>query len=174
MSSSYVTRTQEYTELTVRDKTYVDISLSFKPSPVTNDITLLRNENAINNSIKNIIMFLPSEVPFNSEIGSTTQRYLFDMMDQATAGLLTTEIERAILYCEPRVTFRPLDPNTVNVTEMYRNSSPRSVDDLFFQDDLGVYVLAQPDQNSFHVTVKYRIVGGEKIYRVQEILTPTR
>ena len=41
--------TNKFIELTKDDKTYVDVSLSFKPSPVTNDITLLKNENAINN-----------------------------------------------------------------------------------------------------------------------------
>jgi phage baseplate assembly protein W len=161
-------------ELSQRIKTYVDISLSFNPSPMTNDITLLTNEKAINNSIKNIIMFLPTEVPFDPEIGSTTQRYLFDVVDEATAGLLSDEIKRAITFCEPRVTFFPLNPEETDVTELYRNNSPSGVDDLFFQDNLGVFVEIQPDQNNFAVTVKYRIVGDDRIFRVQEILTPTR
>jgi len=115
-------------------------------------------------------MFLPSEVPFNADIGSTTQRFLFDVADDVNAGLLAGEIRRAILYCEPRVTFVPIDPEVTN----YINNKPRNIDDLFYQDDLGVSVDFQPDQNQFAVTVKYRIVGGEKIFRVQEILTPTR
>ena len=160
--------------ITERVKTYVDVSLSFKPSPVTNDITLLTNENAINNSLKNIIMFLPTEVPFDPEVGSLTQRYLFDIMDEATGGLLASEVERAILFCEPRVSFRPLDERKVSTSELYRNNSPSGVGDLFYQDDLGVYVEVLPDQNAFQVTVKYRIVGGEKVYRFQTILTPTR
>ena len=163
----------EGVELTMREKTYVDVSLSFKPSPVTNDITLLKNENAINNSIKNIIMFLPSEVPFDADIGSKTQRYLFDVIDEATAGLLATEIRRAILFCEPRVTFRNPDPNKTNVSKLY-GGGYGSQGGLPFQEDLGVFVDLQPDQNSLAVTVKYRIVGGERIFRVQEILTPTR
>lgn len=174
MDDPFARQTKAYVELSKKIKTYVDISLSFKPSPVTNDITLLTNENAINNSIKNIIMFLPSEVPFDAEVGSTTQRYLFDVIDGVTSGLLAAEIKRAILFCESRVTFKELDVSSVNVTEMYMNNRPRTPGDLFFQDDLGVFVEAQPDQNQFVVTVKYRIVGGEQIYRVQEILTPTR
>ena len=166
-------RTTEDVELTLRDKTYVDISLSFKPSPVTNDITLLRNENAINNSIKNIIMFLPSEVPFNADIGSTSQRYLFDVIDEATAGLLATEIRRAILFCEPRVTFAQIDTSKVDVSKLY-GGGYGGQGGLPFQNDLGVFVDLQPDQNSLAVTVKYRIVGGERIFRVQQILTPTR
>ena len=173
MSDSYGREVSSRISLSQRVKTYVDVSLSFNPSPVTNDITLLTNERAINNSIKNIIMFLPSEVPFNSDIGSTAQRYLFDVADSATAGLLSGEIERAILFCESRVTFFPPNPEEISSTQ-YRNNAPGSVDDLFFQDDLGVSVEVQPDQNNFAVTVKYRIIGDEKVYRVQEILTPTR
>ena len=173
MSDSFGRFVSSRISLSQRVKTYVDVSLSFNPSPITNDITLLTNERAINNSIKNIIMFLPSEVAFEPDIGSNAQRYLFDVADSATAGLLTGEIERAILFCEPRVTFFPLNPEEVS-TSQYRNNSPSGVDDLFFQDDLGVFVEVQPDQNSFAVTVKYRIVGEEKIFRVQEILTPTR
>ena len=173
MSDSYVGEIRGRVALSQKVKTYVDISLSFNPSPVTNDITLLTNERAINNSIKNIIMFLPSEVPFDSDIGSTTQRYLFDVADSATAGLLSGEIERAILFCEPRVTFFPPNREEIGL-EQYRNSQPGIADNLIFQDDLGVFVEVQPDQNSFAVTVKYRIIGDEKIFRVQEILTPTR
>jgi len=173
MSDSFGREVSSRIALSQRVKTYVDVSLSFNPSPVTNDITLLTNERAINNSIKNIIMFLPSEVPFNSDIGSNAQRYLFDVADSATAGLLSGEIERAILFCESRVTFFPPNPEEISSTQ-YRNNAPGSVDDLFFQDDLGVSVEVQPDQNNFAVTVKYRIIGDEKVYRVQEILTPTR
>ena len=173
MSDSYTRQISSRISLSQRVKPYVDISLSFNPSPITNDITVLTNERAINNSIKNIIMFLPTEVPFNPEIGSTTQRYLFDVADSATAGLLSGEIERAILFCEPRVTFFPPNPDEISAAQ-YRNSAPSSVDDLFFQDDLGVFVEVQPDQNNFAVTIKYRIIGDEKIFRVQEILTPTR
>ncbi len=172
--SDYVRQVTSTIDLKKRIKTYVDVSLSFNPSPITNDITVLTNEKAINNSIKNIIMFLPTEVPFDPEFGSTTQRYLFDIVDEATAGLLAEEIQRAVIFCEPRVTFFPINPDEVNISELYASNSSRGIDDLLFQDDLGVSVEIQPDQNNFAVTVKYRIIGDEKIFKVQEILTPTR
>jgi phage baseplate assembly protein W len=173
MSDSYGREISSRIALSQRVKTYVDVSLSFNPSPVTNDITLLTNERAINNSIKNIIMFLPTEVPFNPDIGSNAQKYLFDVADSATAGLLSGEIERAILFCEPRVSFFPPKPEEINSLQ-YTNNSQGGIGNLFYQDDLGVSVEVQPDQNNFAVTVKYRIIGGERIFRIQEILTPTR
>ena len=44
----------------------------------------------------------------------------------------------------------------------------------FGRDSLGVFVDAKPEQNEYEVTVKYRIVGGETIYRTSVLLTPTR
>ena len=89
--------------LSKRDKTYVDISLAWEPSPLTGDITTLRDTRAINNSIKNIIMTYPLEAPFEPELGSEVTTLLFDPADMGTAGLLSLEIERAIDANEPRV-----------------------------------------------------------------------
>ena len=159
--------------LTKTDKNYVDVSLSFKPSPITDDITLLRDERAINNAIKNIIMFLPSEVPFNRNIGSNAQKFLFELMDDASAGLLAQEIERAILFCEPRVTFDlPSDEELTVAT--YSSETFQQAGELFVQPDLGVDVNADLDGNQYEVTVKYRIVGSIKTIYFQTILTPTR
>ena len=160
-------------ELTKKDKTYVDLSLAFKPSPLTSDITVLKDERAINNSIKNIVMFLPLEVPFNRDIGSNAQKYLFELVDEATAALLSQEIERAILFCEPRVTFDQPSQAELTVSE-YQTAEFTQAGELFMQDDLGVTVASDVDSNTYEVTVKYRIVGSVKRIVVQQILTPTR
>ncbi len=160
-------------KLDKKDKTYIDLSLAFKPSPLTNDITLLKNERAINNSIKNVVMFLPLEVPFNRNIGSNTTGFLFDLVDEATAGLLSQEIERAIIFCEPRVTFDQPSEAELTVSE-YQKVDFNRADELFMQDDLGVIVVADQESNTYEVTVKYRIIGSVKRIVVQQILTPTR
>ena len=157
-------------KLKKKDKTYIDISLAFTPSPVTNDLTLLVNERAINNSIKNIVMTLPGEVAFFRDFGSRTNEYLFDFIDDISAGLLEQEIERAIRFCEPRVSFDAVPDNAP-----YSQRNMDSVQNFSFgKDYLGVTVEAKPDQNEYEVTVKYRIVGGEKIFRAAVLLTPTR
>ena len=160
-------------ELTKKDKTYVDLSLAFVPSPMTDDITVIRNERSINNAIKNVVMFLPGEVPFNRDIGSNAQGYLFEMVDEVTAGLLSQEIERAILFCEPRVTFSNPSDDELNLAS-YSSESFKVTGNLLVQDDLGVYVVPTVDGNAYEVTVKYRIVGSLKRFSVQQILTPTR
>jgi phage baseplate assembly protein W len=130
--------------LTSKNRTFVDISLSFTPNPLTGDLTTIKNDRAINNSIKNLILIHPNEVPFNRDVGSTTSRLLFEFCDDVTAALLEDEITRTIKFNEPRVELQK------------------------------VIVEAQPEQNNFNVTVKYKIVGTEQIYIFSEILTPTR
>tara|TARA_Y100001973_G_C5187038_1_gene328519 strand:- start:207 stop:707 length:501 start_codon:yes stop_codon:yes gene_type:complete len=166
-----MSESQRYT-LTKRDKSYVDISLaSFAtPSPITNDLTVLTNDRAINNALKNLIQTLPSEVPFNYDVGSTAMRNLFELASTANATLLQFEVERAILFGEPRVTFK--EP-TIEEIPNYNKYGIVS-DEVAKSDELGVTVLLNPEQNGYEVTIKYRIVGSEKRFTTQQILTPTR
>jgi len=173
MLGYHVPRDDSTFQLSKKDKTYIDLSLAFVPSAITNDLTVLVDIRAINNAIKNIIMFMPGEVPFNRNIGSVVNSYLFDMPDEATASGISDEIRRAILFCEPRVSFRPPNPEELTGAA-YMNDSPRVAGELFNQDDLGVFVNPLIESGGFEVTVKYRITGTNQIVRVQEILTPTR
>ena len=132
------------TQLSRKVKKFVDISLSFTPNPLTGDLTTITNERAINNAIKNIILISPNEVPFNRNMGSTVAYLMFEMCDEATAGMLKQEIQRAIQYNEPRVELQE------------------------------TIVRAQPVNNQFVVTVKYKIIGYDDIFTVDQILTPTR
>ena len=131
-------------ELSRKVKKFVDISLSFEPNPLTGDLSTITNERAINNSIKNLILISPNEVPFNRNVGSTVAYLMFDMCDESTAALLRDEIERTIGYNEPRV------------------------------ETEEIFVKAEPDINQFVVTVKYKIIGYDQIFTTTQILTPTR
>ena len=130
--------------LTRKDKTYIDVSLAFEPNPLTKDLTVLTDERAINNALKNIMLTSPLEVPFNRDYGSRIRDFLFDVVDLGTAGLVKSEIMRSIKFNEPRVTIIEL-----------------KVDPRY-------------DQNDFEVLIKYKIVGSEKTFQVEQILQPTR
>ena len=130
--------------LSKKDKSYVDISLSFEPNPVTGDLTLLKNERAINNAVKNIVMTAPGEVVFNRNFGSTVSTYLFDFIDDGTAGLIDLEIRRSIEYNEPRVEL------------------------------IDLKVTPRAEQHDFSCRIEYKIVGYERTYLVDHILRATR
>ena len=132
------------TILSKKDKAYIDISLAFDPNPTTGDITVLKNERAINNSLRNVMNIASGEVLFQHNVGSSINNYLFDFVDSGTAGIIKQEISRAIKYNEPRV----------KVTELT--------------------VEAQEEQHQFMVSITYEIVGSSRSFTVEEILIPTR
>jgi hypothetical protein len=127
----------------VEQKQFYDISLSFEPNPRTGDITLLRDDRAIQNSIKNIIQTIPSELPFRSDFGSNVRDYLFEFIDTSTSLLIELEITRAVNYNEPRVEL------------------------------IDVSVSPNPDANQFQMKLKYKIIGYDKVVEINDILTPT-
>ena len=118
-------------EITRISRAYKDISLSFLPNPVTNDISVIKNERAIKKSIRNIVQTIPGEKFFLLELGSSIREELFDLFDAFTATSIEDEIRTSILNWEPRV-------NNVRVA-----------------------VNAIPDSNSLEVGVEYNIVGEE-------------
>ena len=113
-------------------RAFKDINLSFSPHPVTKDLTVLRNENAIKRSVRNIVQTIPTERFFNSILGSDVRNLLFDnFIDFGTASAIEDQITIAIQNFEPRV------------------------------DNLQVNVNPKPDQNEFEVNVLFDIIGQE-------------
>ena len=112
-------------------RSFKDISLSFVPHPVTKDLQILKNENAIRRSVRNIVETIPTERFFNSLLGSDVRDSLFEFVDFGTASVIQSQILVAIENFEPRV------------------------------DNVIVEVLPLPDQNSFEVSVVFDIVGQE-------------
>ena len=112
-------------------RAFKDISLSFTPHPVTKDLTILKNENAIKKSVRNLVQTIPTERFFNSAIGSEVRDSLFEFVDFGTASVIQNQIQIALENFEPRV------------------------------DNLQVNVEPRPDQNEFEVNVLFDIIGQE-------------
>ena len=112
-------------------RAFKDISLSFTPHPVTKDLTILKNENAIKKSVRNLVQTIPTERFFNSVLGSEVRDSLFEFVDFGTASVIQDQILNTIENFEPRV------------------------------DDVSVEVEPSPDTNEFEVTVFFTIVGQE-------------
>jgi hypothetical protein len=112
-------------------RSFKDISLSFVPHPVTKDLQILKNENAIRRSVRNIVETIPTERFFNSLLGSDVRDSLFEFVDFGTASVIQEQILVAIENFEPRV------------------------------NNVLVEVNPQPDENTFDVTVIFDIIGQE-------------
>jgi phage baseplate assembly protein W len=73
-------------------RSFKDISLSFVPHPVTKDLQILKNENAIRRSVRNIVETIPTERFFNSLLGSDVRDSLFEFVDFGTASVIQSQI----------------------------------------------------------------------------------
>ena len=116
-------------------RSFKDISLSFKRHPVTNDIGVLKNADAIKRSVRNLVQTIPNERFFNSTIGSDVRGLLFEnvpgFVDFGTASIIEKQIQTTIENYESRV------------------------------DNLEVNVDPRPDQNEYEVVIIFDIVGQD-------------
>ena len=87
-------------------KSFKDVSMSFKVSPLTYDLIANKNETAIARSIRNLILTTPGERPFNPELGSQVSQLLFEPIDDITTQALKEQIENTVNNFEPRVRLR--------------------------------------------------------------------
>ena len=126
-------------------RAFKDISLSFKPHPVTKDVPALVNERAIVRSVRNLIETIPTERFFNSLIGTDVNGSLFANFTRSTAIVIEDQIRTTIRNFEPRV------------------------------GDIGVELNAILDSNTLEVKVLFDIVGLEvPPQSFTFILEPTR
>ncbi len=82
---------------------YKDLDLSFNVHPVRKDINKHIDEQAVINSLKNIILTNHYERPFEPDFGSNIRSMLFENLDSITAITLEREILQTIENFEPRV-----------------------------------------------------------------------
>jgi phage baseplate assembly protein W len=103
--------------------------LTFSKNPVTKDLVVLKNEEAIKQSVKNLVLTQVGERFFNPYLGTNTTSYLFELSSSFAENALIQEIESVLQTNEPRI-------NLSNIS-----------------------VIADEDMNSFECFIEYLIVG---------------
>ena len=112
-------------------RSFKDISLSFQPHPVTRDLPVLRNERAINRSVRNIVETQLGERFFEPDFGSDVRGQLFENVDIFTGDQIQNQVLVSLQNYEPRI------------------------------ESVQVEVDPLPDTNEFNITVIYDIIGQE-------------
>ena len=110
-------------------KGFKDLSASFQTSPLSNDLITLKNESAIARSVRNLVLTIQGERPFQPVLGTGVSRLLFENMDKLTASAIRSEIRTTIENYEPRV----------------------EINEILVEPDF--------EGNAFHVTLQYFIIG---------------
>lgn len=126
-------------------QSFKDISMAFQTNPLTDDLIILKNANAIARSVRNIVLTSPGEKFFNPDYGTNIADSLFENISDITADVIKTQIKYSIDTFEPRVKYLDCVANPD-----YEN-------------------------NAFNVTLTYDIVGLDiEPQDLEFILQPTR
>ena len=106
-------------------RSFKDISLSFARHPVTNDVNILKNEDAIKRSVINLVRTRINERFFNDLLGSSVDNSLFELQSSGISSFLQEEITTLLKNFEPRIRLRsvvidtPEDSNDLNISISY-------------------------------------------------------
>lgn len=84
-------------------KSFLDLSMTFARNPVTDDMIFLKNELAISRAVRNIVLTIPGEKPFQPEFGTDINKSLFENMTPVNANIIREQITNSINRFEPRV-----------------------------------------------------------------------
>ena len=84
-------------------RAFKDISLSFTQHPVTNDVTVLKNEDAIKKSVVNLCRTRITERFFNNLLGTSIEDSLFETNLNDIAPFIEREITVLLNNYEPRI-----------------------------------------------------------------------
>lgn len=104
---------------------FKDISMTFQANPLNQDLIVLKNENAIARSVRNIVFTVPGEKFFQENFGSRISESLFENIDDISALEIKDEITESINRFEPRVKLISVDTipdyagNAFNVLIVY-------------------------------------------------------
>jgi phage baseplate assembly protein W len=112
--------------VTSRVKGWRDLDLSLTLHPIRKDIMPLKDDNAIKNSVKNLLISNFYERPFSRDVGANLRALLFEPADSITKIALKDNIRRVIRKYEPRVVLRGIqidyqdDSNAYNITVIFK------------------------------------------------------
>ena len=119
------------TPITKKVELYSDFTKDLYLNPVSFDITRKTNEEAIKESIKNLIMTNKGERPFQPSLGCDIKRLLFENFIPATIKIAEENIKETIRKYEPRAEL------------------------------LDVSVIGYPDENAVQINITFATIMAE-------------
>jgi phage baseplate assembly protein W len=106
-------------------KIYSDIDFTFTRKPVSNDIALSYDAQAVARSIRNLLSCKHYERLWNPDLGSNIETILFEPISPSSKTSLENEVSEMIDKYEPRVNLK------------------------------SVVVTPKPDENSYSISITY-------------------
>tara|TARA_Y100001937_G_scaffold29818_1_gene42953 strand:+ start:2912 stop:3295 length:384 start_codon:yes stop_codon:yes gene_type:complete len=117
---------------------YRDLDLDFVPHPVTKDISIKTNDEAVKRSVRNLVLTNVYEKPFHPEISSDVRNLLFELATPLTAIRMKNAITEVVENFEPRAQLldvfvsNNIDNNAFDVTIVFKVINQDNVEELSF------------------------------------------
>jgi len=124
--------------------TYCDLDINFDRNPVSNDVVVRRDEEAIKRSLRNLILLRKNEKPFHPEIYSGVTDMLFELTDSVSIFELKSRVADIIKNHESRV------------------------------QDIIVDLRNNIDRNEISLTIHFTIKNIQKVYTTTMLVKRTR
>lgn len=125
------------------NKIYSDFDLNFSSHPVTGDVAMKYDVQAIKQALKTLVLTQFYERPFQPRLGSPIYGLLFENLDAITANALQLQLDLLIAKHEPRIS-----SHKVVVTPLY--------DDNAFNVDIYFTAVGIPEPATYSTILKRR------------------
>jgi len=123
---------------------YKDINMSFANHPVTGNLSVLRNNEAVKRAVRNLILTNHYERPYNPDFGGNVRAMLFENITPITEQTVYGNIKRAIENYEPRVEINDIRVN------------------------------GKPDQNGLYVSIVFTVINSIEPIQLDVFVERTR
>ena len=115
---------------------YSDFDINFVAHPISGDIAIKRDSDAIKRSVRNIILTNHYERPFKPNFGANIRRLLFENIGVGITNKTAKKIANALMILEPRISNVRFDiqnvGNEMKVTIYYRIVNTERQQDIEF------------------------------------------
>lgn len=138
------TRADRFTQTEKIPDMFSDFLTDLTPHPITKDLSRVRNDQSIRQSIRNLILTNYGERLFQPSIGSNISASLFEPNDSFMEDSLEFSIRRTIESNEPRA-------NIINLS-----------------------VLTAPDENTVSINIVFSIINSMQTQSLDVILRRVR
>lgn len=114
-----------------KELVFKDLSIPFNSHPASGKITVLTNNDALSQALKNVILTNNYERFYNPTFGGNITAHLFENFSAVTTKILKKTIEVAVKNFEPRIELlevnvdSDIDNHQLNVTVFYRGVNQR-------------------------------------------------
>lgn len=152
-----ITRADTLTQTSKKQDLFTDFLDSFSVSPFSGQLALVKNEKAVSQSIKNLILTNFGERLFNPNFGSNIYKTLFEPNLTEDLNLLEDRIRFSIENYEPRAIIEEILVRSSEKTDFSMNPEYRALE----QEALTTaYVMPEDSSHVIEVTIVFRTINN--------------